>query len=183
MIHLNKSGLLLILLLLIIAGATTWLRTHPDTGDTTADADANPQIDFFMENFRIRQYTREGRLHYMLKGSELNYIQQGERTEISHPELELDTEDKRWTVQSERAVTTTDGTTEEIRFLGKVRMEQDALLIRTEALLLKPDTDYMETLEPAMISGTGGTIEARSLSSNLQTGMHTLLGVKGRYAP
>ncbi len=182
--YLNKGGLLLVLLLLAVAAITTWLRTRPDLADTAPDADAIPQIDFFMENFRIRQYDREGLLHYTLKGGELNHIQQEQRTEISRPELELTPHARRWTVQAERAVTTGDGTAEEIRFLGKVRIEQTgAMLIRTEALLFKPETEYMETLEPAIISGSNGTIEAQSMRSELRTGMHTFLGVKGRYAP
>jgi LPS export ABC transporter protein LptC len=182
--HLNKKGLLLLLLLLAAAGATTWLRTRPDiTGTDAAAVEAIRQIDFFMENFRIRQYDEQGQLHYIFMGRQLNHFPEGDRAEISEPDLALNSQDKRWTVRADRAVTAGE-VAAEIRFLGNVRMQrQDNMLIRTEALLLKPETKYMETLQPVVISGAGSNIEAASLQANLQTGMHTLTAVKGRYAP
>ena len=141
------------------------------------------QIDFFMENFRIRQYDDLGQLSYTLTGTQLNHFQQDDHVEISNPDMELSQQNKDWTVQADRAVTAGEAA-EEIRFLGNVRMEQaDSLVLRTEALLLKPETQYMETLEPVVISGSGGNIEAASMRANLQTGIHTLTAVKGRYAP
>lgn len=180
--QLHKSGLLLLLLLLAVAGITTWLRTRPDNAAPATAADTIKQIDFFLENFRIRQYDDEGRLHYTFKGAQMNHFQQDDRAEISSPDLVLNPREKGWTVQAYRAVTR--GTAEEIRFLGNVRVEQaDSVLIRTEALLLKPGTEYMETLEPVVITGNGSNIEAQSLRANLQTGKHTLTMVKGRYEP
>jgi LPS export ABC transporter protein LptC len=180
--HLNRNGLLLVLLLLAAAGATTWLRTRPDITAPAADADVIRQIDFFMENFRIRQYDEQGRLRYTFNGSELNHFPEDGRAEISSPDLALDSADGRWSVRADRAVTA--GKDEEIRFLGNVRMEQaDSMLIRSEALLLKPGTEYMESLKPVVITGAGGNVEAASLKADLRTGIHTLTGVKGRYAP
>jgi lipopolysaccharide export system protein LptC len=185
--HLNKGSLLLLLLLLTIAGATTWLRTHHDIAGPVADTDRmQQQIDFFMKNFRIRQYDDQGQLHYTLKGTQLNHFQQDEHTEISNPDMELHPQNKHWTLQADQAVTVDADkeAAEEIRFLGNVRVEQaDSMLIRTEALLLKPETEYMETLEPVTISGTEGNIHAESLHADLRTGIHTLTAVKGRYAP
>jgi LPS export ABC transporter protein LptC len=185
--HRNKNGLLLVLLLLAAAGVTTWLRTRPDiTGPGTA-AETIRQIDFFMENFRVRQYDAQGRLRYTFNGRELNHFPEDGRAEISSPHLELESEQGHWTVRANRAIANggTDGKGgEEIRFLGNVRMEQaDRVLIRGEVLLLQPESEYMESLEPVVITGAGGRIEAASLKADLQTGIHTLTGVKGRYAP
>jgi LPS export ABC transporter protein LptC len=185
--YLNKSGLAVVLLLLAAAGATTWLRTRPDIIDPAATAETIRQIDFFMENFRIRQYDQQGRLSYIFNGRQLNHFPEDGRAEISSPDLELNSTEGHWTVRADRAIAssgTNRKTDEEIRFLGNVRMEQaGSLLIRGEALLLKPATEYMESVEPVVITGISGNIQASSLKVDLQTGIHTLTGVKGRYAP
>lgn len=171
-------------LLFAAAALTSWLRTRPDIVVPVAEEETIRQIDFFMENFRIRQYDELGRLHYVLKGRQLNHYEEDDRAEISGPDLELAAEDQRWTVRAEHAIAARAQAAEEIRFLGDVRVEQpDDMLIRTEALLVRPATEYMETLQPVLISGPGGDIEAASLRANLQTGVHTLTEVKGRYAP
>jgi LPS export ABC transporter protein LptC len=180
----NKSGVLLLALLLAAAALTSWLRTRPDIAGPVAEDETVRQIDFFMENFRIRQYDELGRLHYVLKGMRLDHYEEDDRAEISAPDLELAAgDDRQWRMRAERAVTAR-APADEIRFLGDVRVEQpgDALM-RTGALLVRPDSEYMETLEPVIISGPGGDIEAVSLRGNLQTGVHTLETVKGRYVP
>ncbi|HEX5056067.1 MAG TPA: LPS export ABC transporter periplasmic protein LptC [Gammaproteobacteria bacterium] len=182
--QLNKGGLLLLLLLLAAAGLTSWLRTRPDIVALPAEAEAIRQIDFFMKNFRIRQYDYQGQLHYTFKGRQLNHYEADARTEISGPDMELAVDSAHWTVQADRAVTAGTQSAEEIRFSGNVRVQQEnSLLIRTETLLLQPETEYMESLEPIVISGTGRNIEAASLRANLQTGIHTLTGVRARYVP
>lgn len=182
--QLNKGGLLLILLLLAVAGLTSWLRTRPDVAAPAAEAEAIQQIDFFMEDFRIRQYDSRGRLHYTFKGRQLDHYEADARAEITGPDMELTADGARWSVQADRAVTARVEAVEEIRFFGNVRVEQaDSMLIRARTLLLRPDTEYMESLEPVAISGNGGTIDAQSLRANLQTGVHTLAGVRAHYVP
>jgi LPS export ABC transporter protein LptC len=182
--HLNKGGFLLLSLLLAAAALTSWLRTRPDIAAPVAETETIRQIDFFMENFSIRQYNKRGRLHYVLNGLRLNHYEEDGRAEISEPAMKLSVEDRRWTVKAELAVAAQARTAQEIRFLGNVRMHQaDGLLIRTEELLLKPETEYMETLAPVVISGNGGNIEAHSLQADLQNGIHTLSTVRGRYVP
>ena len=182
---LNKGGLLLLLLLLAAAGLTSWLRTRPEVATPpTEEAEAIRQIDFFMKNFRIRQYDKQGQLHYIFVGAQLNHYEADDRAEISGPDMELAVDSGRWTVQADRAVTVRNQAADEIRFSGNVRVEQEnSLLIRSETLLVQPDAEYMETLEPVVISGTGRNIQAASLRANLQTGIHTLTGVRARYAP
>lgn len=184
--QLNKGGILLLLLLLAAAGLTSWLRTRPDAGAPPADeAGAVRQIDFFMKNFRIRQYDKQGQLHYILKGGQLDHYEADDHAEISRPDMELAVDNARWTVQADRAVTARgQSSPEEIRFSGNVRVEQEnSLLIRSETLLVQPDAEYMESLEPVVISDSRRNIEAASLRANLQTGIHTLTGVRARYAP
>lgn len=182
-VRFNRKGLLVLALLLAVAALTSWLRTRPDIGAPIAEEETIRQIDFFMENFRIRQYDELGRLHYVLQGRQLNHYEEDDRAEISEPDLALAADDTRWTVQAERAIATQEKAAEEIRFLGDVRVEQPDMLILTEALLLRPESEYMETLQPVVISGSGGRIEAASLRADLQTGVHTLTEVRGRYAP
>ncbi|HEY3488406.1 MAG TPA: LPS export ABC transporter periplasmic protein LptC [Gammaproteobacteria bacterium] len=178
----NKTGVSLLLLLLAGAVITTWLRTRPDSESPLGDPEARPQIDFFMENFRIRQYDDRGQLHYILQGMQLNHYE-SERAEIRNPDLVLQRQNRQWTVRADQAVTA-DNAADEIRFLGNVRIEQpDALLIRTESLLLQPQSDYMETLAPVIITGSGSTIEAAALHTDLKTGMYTLTAVRGSYVP
>jgi LPS export ABC transporter protein LptC len=184
--QLNKGGLLLLLLLLAAAGLTSWLRTRPDIAGPPAETEAIRQIDFFMKNFRIRQYDDQGQLHYIFKGGQLNHYEVDDHAEISGPDMELAVGSAHWTVQADRAVTasTQPQAAEEIRFSGDVRVEQkNSLLIRSQTLLVRPDAQYMETLEPVVISGTGRNIEATSLRADLKTGVHTLTGVRARYVP
>jgi LPS export ABC transporter protein LptC len=182
--QLNKGGLLLLLLLLVAAGLTSWLRTRPDVAGPPPETEAIRQIDFFMKNFRIRQYDYQGQLHYTVKGGQLNHYEADNHAEISGPDMELAVGSAHWAVQADRAVTAGAETAEEIRFSGNVRVEQEnSLLIRSETLLVRPDAEYMETLEPVVISGAGRNIEATSLRADLKSGMHTLTGVRARYVP
>lgn len=179
----NRKGLLLAALLLAAAALTSWLRTRPDIGVPVTAEETIRQIDFFMENFRIRQYDELGRLHYVLQGRQLNHYEEDDRAEISEPDLELADDGTHWTVRAEHAVATRAKATEEIRFSGDVRVEQPEMLIRTETLLVLPETEYMESLQPVVVSGPGGRIEAASLRADLRTGVHTLTEVRGRYVP
>jgi hypothetical protein len=64
---LNKTGWLLLSVLIAAAALTTWLRSRPLPMDLPA-GDAIPQIDFFLEEFRIHQYGQNGIVEYTLAG-------------------------------------------------------------------------------------------------------------------
>jgi LPS export ABC transporter protein LptC len=188
---LNKTGLLLLTVLIAAAAITTWLRSRPDAADLPAGTDAIPQIDFFLEGFHIRQYGDNGAIHYILAGDRLDHHMDTKQSEIYNPHIVLSpTAASHWTVRAARAVLSAPEA-DEVFFEKEVLLEKNAapngrtaeLRIHAESLLLKPKADHLETDKPVTIISAKNRIDADALRIDLQTGIHTLRRARGHYVP
>jgi LPS export ABC transporter protein LptC len=191
---LNKTGWLFLAVLIITAALTTWLRSRPLPTDLPAGGEAIPQIDFFLEEFRIRQYGQNGSVEYTLAGERLDHNMDTKKSEIRNPRITLaPTDASHWTVRAARAVIAAPEA-DEVVLEQEVLLEknfsraaqagaQTELQIYAESLLLKPAADYIQTDKPVTIISQQNRIDADALQIDLHTGIHTLQRARGHYVP
>ncbi len=192
----SRNSAILLLLLISIAIMSSWLRQRtlePNNGLTTPQTQ---QADFFLENFTIKQFNRQGQLDYRLQGLRLEHFEHDDSTHIQQPDIALlqarqphhQPHQPQWHITAKQAQASTEAL-DEFLLTGDVNLQQQlqnsakeqALHIQTQQLLLKPKAQYAESTSTVTMQHAQAILTAKGLQADLKLGKHTFTQVKGRY--
>lgn len=179
----------IIILVLAVIALLSWRFKQTESLETAATAEAAHQSDFFLENFRIRQYGGTGLLRYHIDGQRLERFPDNDRTLISRPLMVLhDDSGPTWHITAARGEASSEEL-DEIQLRGNVEITRDAatksppLKVTTSSLLLKPKTEFVQSEETITLIQPGAKLVAQSLEGHLEQGHFELRNVQGRYEP
>lgn len=183
-----RTGII-ILVLAVIAFLSWRFKQSEILETTTATVEPAHQSDFFLEDFRTRQYGETGRLRYRFNGQRLEHFPADDSTLINQPSMILhDDTGPSWRIT---AVTGEAGSEEldEIRLTGHVEITRDTaggnppVQITTASLLLKPKMEFVQSEDMITLTQPGVQLVAQSLEARLEQGQFKLHNVQGRYEP
>lgn len=184
---LTRTGII-ILILLVIAVATSWLKRGAP-GLTISGLQTSQAADFFLEDFQMQQFDEQGVLSYRMAGQRLEHYPKVGNSKINKPDMSIHPEtESPWRIESELAVILPEAN-DEMRFTGQVyiRRPKTAVVkpisLRTEHLLLKPRAEIMQSEATVVIVSQGARIQGSQLFADLKHGQMTLHEVKSEYVP
>lgn len=182
-----RTGLIIIVLAVI--AILSWRFKQAETLDTAATVEPTRQSDFFLEDFRMRQYGETGRLRYLINGQRLEHFPADDSTIISRPSMVLHNDrGPTWHITAANAKAGSEEL-DEIRLSGNVEITRDAgrnnqpVQITTASLLIKPKTEFVRSTDTITLIQPGARLVAQSLEAHLEQGQFTLRNVQGRYEP
>jgi lipopolysaccharide export system protein LptC len=180
---------IVIIIVLALIAFLSWRFKQTESLDTTAAVEPAHQADFFLKNFRMRQYDETGLLRYRLDGQRLERFPNDERTLISQPLMALySADDPAWRITAASGEASSEKL-DEIRLSGDVEMVRDAaenrqpMRVSTASLLLKPKTEFVQSKHMITLVQPGARLVAESLEGNLEQGQFELRNVRGHYEP
>lgn len=178
-----------IIIILAVIALLSWRFKQAETVETAATAEPVLQSDFFLENFRMRQYGENGQLRYRLDGLRLDSFPATDSTLISHPDMVFHNDSgPNWRITATNGEASSEEL-DEIRLAGNVEITRDAsrenppLKVTTSGLLLKPKTEFVQSEAAITFIQPGARVVAQSLEGHLQQGQFKLRKVQGRYEP
>ncbi len=185
----SRTGLLLLLLLVIGAFITTWMRSTT-LGDSKLTSKQTPAADFFMENFQTQEYDDTGTITFTLTGSRLEYFTADDKSIINNPAFVIhpNTAANHWQVSAERALY-------HAKELNELYFEGNVIFIRPDTKdleVLSLQADYMQVkLYEELITTTGETtirsgkswFTGHDMQADLKRGKLQLVQAKGNYVP
>jgi lipopolysaccharide export system protein LptC len=183
-----RTGIIIVVLILV--AFLSWRFKQSESVDASVAGEPVHQPDFFLANFRIRQFGETGLLRYRLDGQRLERFPSDERTLIDQPSMVLhDDGGPTWRITADNGEASTEAL-DEIRLQGDVEISRDAaatqrppLRVTTASLLFKPKTEFVQSKNTITLVQPGARLVADSLEGNLQEGQFELRNVKGRYEP
>jgi lipopolysaccharide export system protein LptC len=134
--------------------------------------------DVFMEGATISQFTPDGALRYRLSASLIRHYERNTLTRLTEPRFTLYQADgPPWRVRARHGILrpASAGREERVTLREDVVLEQmlaggDRLSLRTEALELYPERQYVETDRDVIIDSHVGRTTASSLQGDLRVG-------------
>lgn len=185
----SRTGALILLILVAAAIISGWLKISVPTSPVRQPQELK-RSDYFMTDFNLRQYDRQGRLHYQMRGKRMEHYPIDDSALIRSPELSVKPEqpENRWTISAEQAAAPSRAL-DEIVFSGNVHMrrpssfETAALSLRTQRLVIKPDAEQLTSDQAVTLNGPGAHIEGHNLNADLKQGIVRLNQVRARYVP
>ena len=185
----SRTGLLLILLLVLVAFITTWLRSTT-VGDSKLTAKQTPAADFYMENFRMLEFDDTGGTTFTLTGRRLEHYTVDNKSIINDPAITMhpETAAKHWKISAERAVSRVKDL-DELYFEGNVNFirpdTQDLarLSLQAEYMLVKPQQEFITTTGKTVIRSGASWFTGQDMQADLKHGQLQLNQVKGHYVP
>lgn len=179
----------LIIVVLALIAFLSWRFKQTESLDTIASVEPAHQADFFLKNFRMRQYDETGLLRYRLDGQRLERFPNDERTLINQPSMALlSAGDPAWHITAANGEASSEKL-DEIRLNGDVEIVRDAtenrqpMRVTTASLLLKPKTEFVQSKDTITLVQPGARLVAESLEGSLEQGQFELRKVRGRYEP
>lgn len=170
------SALLPLVLLLVLAAASIWLNRLVQN-----DNPRGPQrheVDFFVDNFKVRRFDVEGRLQHTVIAEKLVHFADDDTTVVTTPHITYH-QTPPTEVRARTALIGQDG--KEVDLVGQVQITRHGAngaaptIIRTEAMKIFPDDEkgYSDlpvviTRGQSIIYGSGLTHDGASSTSVLR---------------
>lgn len=181
----NRRALLIIFLVALLVIATTWLSQKSEKPTPSAKQTAAPLADYFIRGFDGTITTVNGLPSYHLKSGSLIHFAESDIIELSQPNLTVfRPQEEQWLVKADNGRMEGDGN--QVTLRGKVLLTQQSktqpLQLKTDELLLYPDTQYGETDYPVTISSPNGRVSGVGLKVYGKENRLLLLSeVRGHY--
>lgn len=176
---LSTTGLLL---LGLIAAMTLheWEDVVPGSQETPQQKRAPTLV---ASGIQARSFDDNGELRYQLSAQHLTRSADGERTNLTQPDLTVKGNDRVWTIDADQGEVA--GSGNEITFSGNVHAHGDGqqpLSLDTSTLHYYPDRKTVSAPDSVVITHPSGTTRAGSLEADLAAGTLQLRGqVETRY--
>ena len=197
---------MIVLISVLLAAGLLWLRDQNEDQALGQDLpeELRDEPDLYVNDAVIHQFRASGARKYMLQASVIKHFNNSELTRLEQPDLLLEPTTKNetagdnpafdsnrpgsspWRATSDfgyvRKRPGSDGVIEEVVFLRQnVELSQTQeppryLSMKTRALYLYPDREYVETDESVTIDTHTGRTKAETLRGDLQTGVLHLTG-------
>ena len=182
----SRLHLLPVVLMLLLAGLTLWLRLLIESPGPTDGGRRTPDALAVVERFTVTQLDAQGAPEYRLSAARMNHYSDNRTTELVEPRFERKQADAALTVVAERGRVEHDY--KEAHFYDGVDLVREAagqseeLRVRTEYLHVLPDRDIAKTDRPVTITQGASTLSGVGMEYNRQTGQLRLLSsVKGSF--
>lgn len=181
----NRRALIIISLVTLLVIATTWLSQRSDK-PVPRTAQTEVQLaDYFIRGFDGTVTTANGLPSYHLVSGSLTHFAESDTIELTQPNLTVfRPQEEQWQVEAENGTMEGDGN--QVTLRGKVILTQQSktqpLQLRTDELLLYPDSQYGETDYPVTISAPSGSVSGVGMKVYGKENRLLLLSdVRGRY--
>lgn len=185
----SRTGILLLSFLVVVAIATSWLKTKT-TDNLNQLEEKTHAADFFMDDFHALEFDNAGKTVLSLKGRRIEHFAVDDKSIIEDPEIIMhpETSNKHWQVTAKQAVTETEKMDEiifreNVLFLRPGSENVEALTLKTEHLLIQPHLEQLSTKGMVTITGNTSSFTGQNMEANLKLGQFQLFQAKGRYAP
>ncbi len=182
----RATNLLPLLLVLLLAGLTLWLRIAVDTPTGGADRHRHDP-DAIVEGFTVTRLNEQGAAQYSLAASRMIHYADDNSTELAAPQLVRRGDGPAMTITSKRGTLTRDG--EEAFFHDNVLVVREAtpgqheLRVRTDYLHLLAEEGVARTHLPVTITEGRSVLSGVGMEFNKESRRFALLSqVRGNYA-
>ncbi len=191
----SKWHFITVLLLLVVLGVILWIAPPKDLLNIAGDPETKDQLrpDAFMVNSKTTQYDVSGSISHILTSDKSEYFEANtliseNYARLTNPRIVSFTQDNinsPWKASSDNAITKNNEEdlymTDNV-ILSQVNSDESFTRLTSDALLMKPNSQYAETDKPVMIETASGVTTALGLTISLETNTIKLLSnVRSRY--
>ena len=162
---LRISGWLPLLLVLLLAMLTLWLRVVVESREEAGGARGRHDPDAVVDNFKVMRLNEQGAPQYLLSASRMIHYGDDDSTDLEAPQILRPGEGAAITIRAARGSVTHDG--QEAFFRDRVQIVREATADRAE---LRIQTDYLHVLPDQKIARTHRPVtisEGRTLLSGV----------------
>ena len=178
------AGRLLVVLAVGVALAWTVLDFERREAGTPSTAGDDNAPDTYMVNARIKQFGADGKLRHVINADRFTHYPKTDVTTLVAPEIDLrEVGDTPWQITSREGrilPATVPDASERIELAGDVlatrKGAHDPVSINTDALIVHPDDNYVETDQPVVIEDQRGRTTAAGMQAWLDPGRYVLHG-------
>jgi lipopolysaccharide export system protein LptC len=175
-----------IVLLVLLAGLTLWLRQLIESPGPAGPARETGEALAVVDRFTVTQLDANGAPEYKLSARRMNHFAGNKSTELIEPRFERRQADASLTVVAQRGRVEHDY--KEAHFYDGVELvrtttkQSDELRMKTEYLHVLPDRDIARTDRSVVISQGRSSLSGMGMEYNRQTGeLRLLSSVKGSF--
>ena len=170
-----------------LAAVTLWLErvSRPTAESTPIVASTGP--DMIAERIAVHRFDPSGQRQYDLSASAMRHFPSDGHTDLDEPELRFYGTERTTHASAENGSVSKDGNT--VRLNGNVLVVREAVAgkpaaeIRTEALIVWPDAQRVESAAPVTYTEGSSTVKAATLTAdNLHGNLQLGGGVKATLA-
>ncbi len=180
------SHLLPLLIALLLAGLTLWLRFAVVASAPAESTEKSDDPDAVAENLTIRRLDMAGKPNYVLQARRMTHYPADDSTQMDAPRFEKSGQGPTLTVSADHGTLTHDG--DDAYLYGNVLLVQDAtadsdeLRVRTDYLHIIPERDIVRTDKPVTMTEGGSVISGSGMELNKKTRRLSVFGrVKGSF--
>lgn len=168
----NRSGLLLLLIAVIVAGGITWLNSYWLTYQDFQFTRNEKKIDYYLSDFTLLNTQSDGQMRYKIKGRHLVHQQSNGSSEIFNPLVQAQDQDGTLLLmradKAQQLVKNGD-----IQLLGNVSVikyskdTKENFQLTTKDLNYNPLERILSSSSQLLLHSNNGTISGRGFSTNL----------------
>lgn len=185
----TSGRLISLLFLVVVTSMTWWLENIISTSHQEALREKTNRPDFYMEDFTLHNYDKEGFLKYHALGHSLIRYPANDSLEIEQLDMQAFREGKApMNVKANNAQISNDG--DHVLLIGAVdinrdkHLDEDSLSITTEKLFLDNSRDYLETNKAITIKTSKHTMYGVGMQAWLENEKYRLFSdVRGKHEP
>ena len=176
-----------VLLMGVFALGTWWLvRSTPEASEAQAGVVARHEADYFLRQFAIKTFDRQGQFKSELSGQEAQHYPDTDTLEITRVEVHsVSLEGQRTVATADRAISNADGS--EVQLLGNVHVVRqvrpdttsasaEPMEYRSEFLQAFTQTDQLKSPMPVVITQGDNRFSGNAMSYDHSDGLLELRG-------
>ncbi|MHB1358833.1 MAG: LPS export ABC transporter periplasmic protein LptC [Rhodocyclaceae bacterium] len=173
------DGLLPLIIVGLLAGATFWLEQATRPTAAVSDVNTRHDPDYIIENFSVRRFDPAGALQHTLHAASMRHYPDDDSTVIQSPQLT-------WHRQPPTLITARearlDSAGKHVQLIGDVRVtrgglgDKPATVLTTAHLDVFPDDELATSKVPVVIAQGRSNISGGGLSANNKTSIYVLAG-------
>lgn len=171
----------------VLAAVTLWLERVSRPVEQLRPVAASTGPDMVVESFSVHRFDPAGRLQYELSARTMRHFPLDGRTDLDEPKLRFYGTDR--TSHASAATGSVSANGERVLLEGNVIVVREAVAgkpqgeIRTESLIVWPDTEKVESATPVAYREGTNTVTAATLSAdNLRGSLQLGGGVKATFS-
>ena len=193
----NRKGLLLLILSIIIAVSTIWLNSFWLSYKGLVSENDEKQIDYYLSDFSLLQTSNTGEMKYYLQGQHLTHKNSTGGSEIFHPTIQThDHDGTQLFIQATKAFQ--EKSTSNIELSGNVLIQKNnmskldtkqdnsnlSFKLETESLIFNPEKRELSTDAHISLTTQDGLLTGTGLRSKLdQQELRILSNVHAKFDP
>lgn len=159
------ANLLPLLLMLLLAALTLWLRVAIEAPGTGSNGHDRHDPDAIVENFKLTRLNEQGAPQHVLSAAKMIHFADNDSTELEAPQLRRHADGPAITITADRGTVTRDGDEAHFRdnvvVLRAAAADREELRVRTDYLLVLPNKNIARTHRPVSF------VEGKSVLSGI----------------